>query len=208
MEKENVFKKVSRLEADYTEAKQKYLTSKKAMEDFVNSVEDRLKSLREKDRSRISELEYLLKDTPGEKIRRLDAEIEADSEKVRNINNDPYGAFRKRLEDKKAERERLLKDMQSAVATSEEREITELRRKTHTVTENEKDTVFEMYETAMANLQKMNSIRSEMRIALEQLKEAAKVVRTAVVGDGIADLGDRHINGTKEKFNAIERMMK
>lgn len=208
MEKENVFKKVSRLETDYAEAKQNYLTSKSAMEDFVKSVEDRLKSLREKDCSRIAELEYMLKDTLGEKIRKLDAEIENYSDKVRNISNDPYGAFREKLNDMKSERERLLKEMQCAIATPEEREISELRRKTYTVTESEKDNVFEMYETAMANLQKMNAIRNEMRITLEQLKEAAKVVRTAVVGDSIADLGDRHINGIKEKFDAIERMMK
>ena len=208
MEKENVFKKVSRLETDYAEAKQNYLTSRKAMEDFVSSVENRLISLRKKDSSRISELELILQNTPGEQICRLDAEIEAKSLKVRNIDNDPYGAFREELADKKAERERLLKDMQSTVATPEEREITELRRKTYTVTENEKDDFFELYESTVTKLHKLNSIRSEMRVALEQLKEAAKVVRTEIVGDNIADLGNRHINGTKEKFDSIERKMK
>lgn len=205
METENIFTKVARLEAEYKDAKQKFTISKNSMEEFVNDVENRLTTLREKDKERIGELEYLLADTPGEKIRKLDIFIQSESERVRNINNDPYGAFRKEIADKKAEREQLLREMQSNASTPEEIELAELRRKSYKVTENEKDRIFEMYESSLTELAKMRSVRDSMRQAFKDLQDTVTNVRENVIGDELPDLGDRHIDGARDKFNDIER---
>lgn len=205
MEKESIFEKVARLEAKHKDAKQKFMMWQNSMNEFVSDVENRLASLRKADQIRISELEELLSNTPGEKIRRLDIDIQSESERVRNVNNDPYGAFRKELDDKKIERERLVKELQSSAATPEEIELAELRRKTYFVTDSEKYRIFEMYESALTEIQKMKAIRSEMRDTLEYVQEAVKTVRNEIVGDTLLDLRDRHIDGIKEKFDGIEK---
>ena len=205
MEKGSIFEKVAKLEAEHKEAKQKFMMLQNSMEELVSDVENRLTGLRKADKIRISELEELLSNTPGEKIRKLDIDIQLESERVRNVNNDPYGAFRKELDDKKIERERLVKELQSSAATPEEIELAELRRKTYSVTDSEKDRIFEMYESSLTEIQKMRTIRSEMREALEQMQEAVKTVRSEIIGDTLLDLRDRHIDGIKEKFDGIEK---